>query len=93
MRTFELTYSEADPQAMLERFCSQQGLTLSKRFRLASYPGSVHWHLSSPLERGTLEATWWPDGKRFWLKIASNRDALWIDEVAGSLQSLTNGYA
>ena len=82
MKTLDLAYREVDPQLDLETFCDSRGLHLSGPHRLASYPGSSHWHISRPGLSGVLEVTWWPQRERFWLKVASNRDAVWIEEVS-----------
>jgi len=86
MRTIELGYSEADPQPVLEQFCRTRSLNLSPRMQLATYPGCSHWHLSKPGDRGTLEVTWWPKGRRFWLKVAGNREGGWVEEACDKLR-------
>lgn len=52
---------------------------------LATYPGSRHWHLKRPGERGVLELTWDPVQEQAWLKVARNRQADWINESAKAL--------
>ena len=92
MRTIELKFPETDPQADLESFCRDRGLVLSAPVSLASYAGCRHWHISHSELSGVLELTWWPGGKRFWIKIAANRDGAWIDGVVAELQG-TNAFA
>ena len=48
---------------------------------LKQYPGCVHWHLNKPGEKGTLEATWWPKKRKFWLAVHENRRADWQEQV------------
>jgi hypothetical protein len=64
-----------------------EGLSIRLQITLRTYAGSVHWHLGRPGERGTLEATWWPAGKRLWLAVHSNRRAAWIEGTLPQLQS------
>jgi hypothetical protein len=87
MKTIELPFPELIPAQKLEDICSTVEAILSVPMQLASYPGSVHWHISKPAVKGTLEATWWPKNGRFWLKVASNRDAPWIDEAIREIQN------
>ena len=47
----------------VERACGAAGLRASMKTTLASYPGSTHWHFKAGTDRGTLECTWWPDGR------------------------------
>ena len=74
----------------LEAACSALGLSYN-RLTLARYVGCVHWHVSKPGVRGTLEATWWPATKRFWFSIHANRRASWHDGVVEKLEDLISG--
>jgi len=55
-----------------------------KRLSLKKFPGSVHWHITKPGEKGTLEATWW-EGK-FWFSVHENRMGQWQHEGLDTLQ-------
>ncbi len=72
--------AENTVEIRVEDCAERLGLSI-QRGTLRSYPGCVHWHFKQPRESGTLEATWWPKGRRLWLKIASNRQADWIAEA------------
>jgi len=61
----------------VESVAADLGLKTAIRISLKKYPGSIHWHFSSPGQRGTLECTWWPDGNRLWLAIHANRKGDW----------------
>jgi hypothetical protein len=76
--------SENMPQ-VFEAAATELGL-LIKRSSLAKYPGSVHWHLTYPGEKGTLEATWWPSRDRLWLAISDRRRADWQAELVRRLE-------
>jgi hypothetical protein len=65
--------------AAIEIFCEHEGLEISLKSTLATYPGSVHWHFRKPGERGTLEITSYAAGKRIWAKIQNGRRAEWIE--------------
>lgn len=54
---------------------------------LKSYPGSMHFHLRKPKERGTLELTWWPAKRRFWVSVHANRRAPWQEAVIEHLST------
>jgi hypothetical protein len=49
---------------LIEEAVAHFGLHVRMRSTLHSYPGSLHWHVQKPGERGTLEVTLWPAGKR-----------------------------
>lgn len=53
---------------------------------LKTYPGSTHWHLRNPEERGTIELTWWPEKHRCWISIHDNRRGGW---QATAIEKLT----
>ena len=56
-----------------------------KELCLKKYPGSTHWHITKPGEKGTLEATWRPSKRQFWFSIHSNRRSDWQE---GTIQTL-----
>ncbi len=60
-------------------------LTTTLRDTLATYPGSVHWHLKQGRASGVLEMTYWPRERRVWFSVHRNRRASWIDEVEPKL--------
>lgn len=64
----------------LERASSAFGL-LIERTTLLTHPGSVHWHLRRPQQKGTLEVTWLPDKSRAWFAVHANRQAPWIEDA------------
>jgi hypothetical protein len=66
-------------EAMIESVCAQRGLTIGRKGSLASFPGSIHWHFKTQKERGTLEITLWPNGRRLWAQVQKGRRAAWID--------------
>jgi hypothetical protein len=66
---------------LIEEAAVLYGLQIRIKSTLRTYPGSQHWHMCKPGERGTLEVTLWPAGKRVWFSVHSNRRAEWITEV------------
>lgn len=86
MREIELLPPE-DPITWVEAMATRAGLTKGLRRTLKTYPGSVHWHLTKPGERGVLEVTWWPASRRLWLKVHPMREADWIDEAIAAFIS------
>lgn len=83
MTDIELAYP-ADP-AEITDFASKIGLVATV-FELKSYPGALHWHFRQKQEAGTLEATWWPRKRRFWLSLHANRTAQWQAEAIVKFQ-------
>ncbi len=83
MRRFELEF-HADGCLRLERILTELGLGF-KRLSLKTLPAAVHWHITKPGEKGTLEATWDLDAEAFWLCTRANRYATWQDEVITAL--------
>ena len=61
------------------------GLHIKTTGTLASYPGSLHWHIVKPGATGTLELTYWPAPKSLWFKVQAGRQSAWIDEVLPGL--------
>jgi hypothetical protein len=41
----------------------------------------MHWHYKRGRQRGTLEITLWPLGRRAWFAVHANRGAAWIDDA------------
>jgi hypothetical protein len=81
MRVIELSFPAENPEAELASTLRELGLALSPAIELKSYPGSQHWHVNYVNQPGTLELTWWPRKERFWIKVARNREAEWINEA------------
>jgi hypothetical protein len=73
--------------AALERVLKQAGLRVTLRGTLAGYPGCTHWHLKNGRERGVLELTYWPGGKRIWLSMQDGRRGGWVMRSARDLKS------
>jgi hypothetical protein len=90
MRTVELPYLP-NGEKRIEAIAASLGLEQSTKRTLASYPGSIHWHFKHKNERGTLEATHWPMGKRTWLAVHANREGDWIDSAIQGFQSRFTG--
>lgn len=61
-------------------------LTITLRGTLRSFPGSTHWHLKRGNERGVLEVTLWPAGRRLWITVQSGRTGLWTEAAAAALR-------
>lgn len=61
--------------------CNELGLTVASRTTLATYPGSVHWHVRQPPQPGTMEITWWVSEHRLWLSVHANRGGEWVEEA------------
>lgn len=57
------------------------------RGTLRAYPGSLHWHVEKPGERGTLEVTLWPAKPRLWLAVQAGRRARWIEEALPQIKA------
>ena len=68
----------------LEWACTEVGL-LIERTTLLTHPGSVHWHLRRPQQKGPLEVTWLPDENRAWFAVHANRQAPWIEDAIAQL--------
>ena len=64
---------------LVESVCIGEGLKVSMKGTLASFPGSIHWHFKKPGERGTLEITSCPRTRRLWASIQAGRRADWIE--------------
>ncbi|MDQ3457702.1 MAG: hypothetical protein M3498_00130 [Deinococcota bacterium] len=70
--------SQRDLGVAIEEAARALGLVTTQVTTLAKYPGSVHWHFKRGRERGTLEATYWPEQNRAWLSYRSGREANWM---------------
>jgi hypothetical protein len=62
----------------IERCATAEGLDAGERMTLRTFPGSIHWHIRRPGIRGVLELTYWPEQRRMWFAVHSNRQAEWI---------------
>jgi hypothetical protein len=79
------------PEALEEAVdaaCANLGLNATRKGSLAAYRGSVHWHWKRGKERGVLEVTLWPPGRRLWISVQAGRAAPWTSEAADRLQKL-----
>jgi hypothetical protein len=100
MRTIEVPLAvnrtESEIDRAVERACDELGLSIWMRGTLATYPGSLHWHLNRPGKRGTLEITYAPRKNRLWLAVHANRNAEWIDQamavIAARLADTVNDH-
>jgi hypothetical protein len=72
---------------LLEGAIAHYGLQIRIRRSLRTYPGSQHWHVHKPGERGTLEITLWPEGKRVWFSVHDGRRADWIGDIVPQLKA------
>lgn len=90
MRNFEIVVPSgtnlSGADRIVERVCSDAGLTLTMRGSLASYPGCIHWHFKNGKQSGTLEFTLLADAHRLWAKVQRGRRATWIDELLPALK-------
>lgn len=77
---------------IVEQALSAESLTITMRSTLVQYPGCVHWHLKRGKERGTLEATWWPQRNRLWVKVAPGCEGDWIAETTNRLKTLIESH-
>jgi len=77
--------------ALIEEAADHYGLQIRMRGTLRTYPGSQHWHVYKPGERGTLEITLWPAGKRVWFSAQAGRRAMWIAEILPHIKAWIEG--
>ena len=75
----------------VEAAAAHYGLQIRMRGTLRTYPGSQHWHLHKPGERGTLEVTLWPAGKRVWFSVQAGRRAEWIADIVPHIKAWIEG--
>jgi hypothetical protein len=81
-------------ESIVEAACAAEGLRIARKTTLATYPGSVHWHVKRGNGAGTLEITVWPGRRRVWLKVQAGRRAPWIDEMVDHTRDrLEAGFA
>ena len=73
--------------SLIEGATENYGLQIRMRGTLRTYPGSQHWHFHKPGERGTLEVTLWPAGKRVWFKVQAGRRAEWIADIIPQIKA------
>jgi len=72
---------------LIEEAATRYGLRIHMKGTLRTYPGSQHWHLHKPGERGTLEVTLWSARKRLWLSVQAGRRANWITELLAQFKA------
>lgn len=77
--------------ALIEEAAAHYSLQIRMRGTLRTYPGSQHWHFQKPGERGTLEVTLWPAGKRVWFSVQAGRRAAWITEIIPHMKAWIEG--
>jgi hypothetical protein len=75
-----------DAGSAIESACAAEGLQIGMKGTLASFPGSTHWHFKRPKERGTLEITLFPRGRRMWAQIQDGRRAEWIEPCVAKIK-------
>ncbi len=89
MKTFDLPIpkncSEKQLITQFEGTVKSCGLTIASRGTLKTIPGSVHWHLKSGTESGTLEATLIYKQARCFLVYHDNRFAEWIPSAIAAI--------
>lgn len=76
----------------IEGAAAHYGLQIGMRGTLRTYPGSQHWHLHKPDERGTLEITLWPAGTRVWFSVQAGRRAEWIADLVPQIKAWIEGH-
>lgn len=86
MVSLEVEFTEEDVRAALQTVVAFLGLEVVLEGRLATFPGSQHWHLKRGTDAGVLEVTYWPNGKRLWVSYHDNRIGEgWVRETAARL--------
>jgi len=80
-----LTLAEA--ARWIEADCAAEDLRVGSRGTLATYPGSIHWHLKRGQEMGTLEVTLLNRERRIHLSVHKNRTAPWTEATLERLAS------
>lgn len=73
--TFEKVISK------FEREVKTHSLIIKSRGTLKTIPSSIHWHITSSGQKGTLEATFDQKRLRLWMSYHDNRYADWIDDA------------
>ena len=87
MRIVELTYLE--DASVFESVVGVLGFEIQLH-ELRTCPGARHYHLKKPGHVGTLEATWWPKARRFWLQIHAKRGAPWQEACIAEIERRFN---
>lgn len=65
-------------ERLIESLSEAEGLSVTVKGALRTYPTSVHWHFKKGSGRGTLEVTWWKSAGRIWFTVDRGRSAPWI---------------
>jgi hypothetical protein len=73
-------------EAVIDAVCAAEGLRLTLKDTLKTYPGCVHWHYKLGKEVGTLEITLWAAKRRIWFKVSASRQGEWMEEAIGRLK-------
>jgi hypothetical protein len=73
-------------ETVVEAASAAEGLWVARKAAMATYPGSIHWHLRRGNDPGTIEVTVWPAGRRIWLKVHPLRNTLWVEPAAERLK-------
>ena len=68
--------------------CYTVGLRVTLKGTLAQYPACVHWHLKRGAEKGVLEMTLWPAGRRLWFKVGDHRRGDWMTTTIAQLKQV-----
>jgi hypothetical protein len=71
----------------IDLVCREAGLTQMSKGSLRKYPGCVHWHYKLGDQTGTLEITFWPEGRRAWFALRPNRFGAWMDALVPQLKA------
>jgi hypothetical protein len=80
------THDLAGAEELIEKACARLGLIVAMKGSLKGYPGCVHWHYKKDDQKGTLELTLYPKGRRIWAQVQDGRRAPWIDVELPRLQ-------
>jgi hypothetical protein len=72
---------------IVEAAAKRQGLSVSMKDTLKSYPDCIHWHFVTPGSKGTLEVTLWEGTPRLWISVQDGRKAEWIDKAIPPLKA------
>jgi hypothetical protein len=80
MREVEIAIDWESAVERVDRAIKAAGLRSTLRGTLRAFAGSVHWHVKSGSETGTLEITVWPERKRAWFSVQDGRKGEWIEE-------------
>ena len=75
----------------IDEMSAAHGLSITMKSSLKKFPGSIHWHLKKGRERGTLEVTLLPAGRRLWVSMRENRSAAWVMKMAREFKRKIEG--